>query len=78
MVVLCNLKPANLRGVKSAAMVLAASDPSHTQVELLDPPQGSQIGERVFCTGFAGEPDAVLNPKHKVWETVQPVCLPIQ
>jgi methionine--tRNA ligase beta chain len=71
-VVLCNLKPATLRGVKSQAMVLAASDPEHTKVELLDPPHGSQIGERVFVEGYTGEPDEQLNPKHKVWETVQP------
>jgi methionyl-tRNA synthetase len=71
-VVLCNLKPANLRGVKSAAMVLAASNEDHTKVELLDPPHGSQIGERVFCEGYPGQPDDQLNPKQKVWETVQP------
>jgi len=70
--VVCNLKPANLRGVKSAAMVLAASDNEHTKVELLDIPEGSRIGERIFVEGYLGEPDAQLNPKHKVWETVQP------
>lgn len=30
--VLCNLKPAAMRGVKSHAMVLAASNADHTQV----------------------------------------------
>jgi len=71
-VLLCNLKPANLKGVRSEAMVLAASNPEHTKVELLNPPTGSKIGERVTVDGFPGEHDAQLNPKHKVWETVQP------
>ena len=30
--VLCNLKPANMRGIKSEAMVLAASSSDHTKV----------------------------------------------
>ena len=30
--VLCNLKPANMRGIKSEAMVLAASNSDHTTV----------------------------------------------
>jgi len=71
-VVLCNLKAANMRGVKSEAMVLAASNSDHTQVELLTPPSGSKIGERVFVEGYPGEADDELNPKKKVWETVQP------
>lgn len=39
----------------------------------MDPPAGAAIGDRVVCEGCdAGEPDAQLNPKKKVWETVQP------
>lgn len=30
--VLCNLKPASMRGIKSQAMVLAASNADHTKV----------------------------------------------
>lgn len=70
-VVICNLKPAKLKGILSEAMVLAASNPN--LVELLDPPTGSKIGERVTFEGFPGEHDAQLNPKHKIWEEVQPV-----
>jgi len=70
--VVCNLKPANLKGVRSEAMVLAASNDDHTQVQLLIPPQGSKVGERVTVEGFSGDADEQLNPKHKVWETVQP------
>jgi len=72
-VVLCNLKPANLKGVKSEAMLLAASNSDHTLVEPLDPPAGSKIGERVTFEGYTGEPVLPhLNPKQKIWETVQP------
>jgi len=70
--VVCNLKPANLVGVKSEAMVLAASNSDHTQVELLIPPPGSKIGEKLKFDGYPGEPDEQLNPKKKVWEQVQP------
>ncbi|KAL2923354.1 putative methionine--tRNA ligase [Bienertia sinuspersici] len=69
--VLCNLKPATMRGIKSHAMVLAASNSEHTKVELVEPPKDAPIGERLKFSGFAGEPDDVLNPKKKVWETLQ-------
>lgn len=42
--VMCNLKPATLKGVKSEAMVLAASSADHSQVELLTPPPGAFYG----------------------------------
>lgn len=41
------------------------------QVELVEPPQGAVVGERVTFPGFEGTPDEVLNPKKKVWETLQ-------
>ncbi|KAK9146016.1 hypothetical protein Sjap_005919 [Stephania japonica] len=69
--VLCNLKPATMRGIKSQAMVLAASNGDHTKVELVDPPESAVVGERVTFPGYQGEPDDVLNPKKKVWETLQ-------
>ncbi|KAG2721091.1 hypothetical protein I3760_02G065500 [Carya illinoinensis] len=69
--VLCNLKPATMRGIKSQAMVLAASNSDHTKVELVEPPKSAQVGERVTIPGFDGEPDDILNPKKKVWETLQ-------
>nr|GEV09805.1 probable methionine--tRNA ligase [Tanacetum cinerariifolium] len=67
--VLCNLKPATMRGIKSHAMVLCAS--TSEKVELVEPPASAAIGERVTFAGFNGEPDDVLNPKKKVWETLQ-------
>jgi tyrosyl-tRNA synthetase len=42
------------------------------QCEPLDAPAGSQPGDRVRVESYeTGEPDAVLNPKKKVWETLQ-------
>ncbi|XP_061573469.1 aminoacyl tRNA synthase complex-interacting multifunctional protein 1a [Cololabis saira] len=69
-VLLCNLKPAKMRGVVSQAMVMCASSPD--KVEILDPPSGAAPGDRVTCQGFPGEPDKELNPKKKVWEQIQP------
>ncbi|KAF8855358.1 nucleic acid-binding protein [Acephala macrosclerotiorum] len=79
-VVVCNLKPVKMRGIKSCAMVLAASprlkegeeDHHAGPVELVTPPAEAKAGERVFFEGWKGEPEGVLNPKKKVWETIQP------
>jgi aminoacyl tRNA synthase complex-interacting multifunctional protein 1 len=75
-VAVCNLKPVTMRGVKSSAMVLAASprdDDSHAgPVELVSPPTEAKAGERVYFEGWEGDPEAVLNPKKKIWETIQP------
>ncbi|AEO61043.1 hypothetical protein MYCTH_2310824 [Thermothelomyces thermophilus ATCC 42464] len=79
-VVVCNLKPVKMRGIKSAAMVLAASprvkegeaDDHKGPVELVNPPADAKAGERVFFEGWEGEPEKVLNPKKKIWETFQP------
>ncbi|CAH1765583.1 19826_t:CDS:2 [Entrophospora sp. SA101] len=73
-ILLCNLKPAAMRGIKSHAMVLAAT--SHEgKVELVDPPIGSKPGDRAFFDGFEGVPEPILNPKKKIWETLQPGLL---
>lgn len=72
-VLMCNLKPAKMRGVVSQAMVMCASSPD--KVEILDPPIGAIPGDRVTFQGFPGEPDKELNPKKKVWEQVQPDLL---
>ncbi|XP_075464686.1 aminoacyl tRNA synthase complex-interacting multifunctional protein 1 isoform X2 [Ascaphus truei] len=69
-VLLCNLKPAKMRGVLSQAMVMCASSPE--KVEILDPPTGAVPGDRVTFQLFPGEPDKELNPKKKTWEQIQP------
>jgi aminoacyl tRNA synthase complex-interacting multifunctional protein 1 len=79
-VVVANLKPVKMRGIKSCAMVLAASprlkegeEDNHAgPVELVTPPAESKAGERVYFEGWKGEPEGVLNPKKKVWEMIQP------
>ncbi|KAL6414525.1 putative tRNA-binding protein [Ilyonectria robusta] len=78
-IVVCNLKPVKMRGIKSCAMVLAASpvpkegeDDHKGPVELVAPPADAKAGERVFFEGFDGKPEGVLNPKKKIWETFQP------
>ncbi|KAI7907488.1 uncharacterized protein BX663DRAFT_528330 [Cokeromyces recurvatus] len=72
--VLANLKPASMRGIKSYGMVLCASAPDGSAVELLGPVDTSKVkpGDRVYVEGHEGEPEKVLNPKKKYWETVQP------
>ena len=79
-VAVCNLKPVKMRGVLSAAMVLAASprlaegeeDKHAGPVELVSPPVSATAGERIYFEGWEGEPEGVLNPKKKVWEMIQP------
>ncbi|KAA1470003.1 nucleic acid-binding protein [Dentipellis sp. KUC8613] len=71
----CNLKPANMRGIKSFAMVLAATskDGKEAGIELVQPPANSNPGERVYFEEFADKtPLSQLNPKKKIFETIQP------
>ncbi|KAG5181889.1 hypothetical protein JKP88DRAFT_208693 [Tribonema minus] len=72
--VVCNLKPAKLAGFESNGMVLAASGGG--KVELIRPPAGSVVGERLFVEGLTGAP---LNPnqvkKKKAWEALAPSLL---
>lgn len=69
-VLLCNLKPVKMRGITSEAMVMCASSPE--AVEVLTPPPGCQPGEPVHCDGYTRQPDPVMNPKKKIFETVAP------
>lgn len=62
-VVLANLKPASMRGVKSAGMVLCASAGEPAVIEPLQPPQGSKPGDRIVAEGYDDTPDPVLNTK---------------
>ena len=52
-VILCNLKPAKLRGVLSEAMVMCASTPE--KVEVLLPPEGAVPGDRVSFEKYPGK-----------------------
>jgi len=74
-VCVCNLKAANLRSIKSEAMLLCATSDGKT--ECLDPPADAVVGERVFVDGFEGDADAVIKPGSSkkgpsIWEISQP------
>jgi len=73
----CNLKPANMRGVKSFAMVLCATsrDGKDGGIEIIQPPPNSKPGDRVYFEGPEYKdqaPLSQLNPKKKIFETIQP------
>ena len=75
-VVVTNLKAANLRSIKSSAMLLCATSADGV-TECLDPPAGCEVGERVTVEGFPGAADATIKPGSSkkgpsVWEICQP------
>jgi len=73
-VFLLNLKPAKMRGVLSEGMIMCANTPE--KVEILVPPAGAQIGDKISFDGYEGEPDLpFMNPKKKIFEAVQPEFL---
>ncbi|RZC67814.1 hypothetical protein C5167_011509 [Papaver somniferum] len=76
-IVLANLKPRNMCGVKSNGMLLCASDASHENVELLQAPEGSIPGERIWFgaedeknSSEPASPNQIQ--KKKIWEAVKP------
>jgi len=70
--VLCNLKPARLKGVESFGMILCASRDNPKAVEPLDPPNEAPPGQKVTIDGFETfQAEAELNPKKKIWERIQ-------
>lgn len=65
--VVCNLKAAKIVGFSSNGMVLAAK--GEDKVELVTPPEGSKVGERVFIEGLEGEPfSSSQMKKKKTWD----------
>lgn len=62
-ILLCNLKPAKMRGILSEAMVMCASTPE--KVEILAPPEGAVPGDLVSVPGFEGKPDELIKPTNK-------------
>jgi len=82
-IVVCNLKPVTMRGIKSQAMVLCASskDGKEGGIEFVDPPSSAKPGDKVYFEGEKFEnadPLPQMNPKKKIFETIQPhlVTLP--
>jgi hypothetical protein len=69
--VVCNLKAAKIVGFNSNGMVLAAKAEDGSKVELIDPPAGAAVGERVFIEGLTGDPFSPAQvKKKKTWEAV--------
>ena len=50
---LTNLKPVKMRGILSEGMIMCASTPE--KVEIIDPPKGAVIGDKVIVEAFTGE-----------------------
>jgi len=78
-VAFANLKPANLRGIKSHAMVFCAKDKEKDLVQLMTPPEGATPGERIWLEGMKSDfentkPDASINCKKKnaIWNKLFP------
>lgn len=74
-VVVANMKPSKFGKsvkVESQAMVLCGKSADGTKMELVTPPEGVPLGERVVCVGHDAPAEAQLNPKKKIWEKVQP------
>lgn len=69
--VVCNLKAAKIVGFSSNGMVLAAKAEDGSKVELVTPPEGAKIGDRVFIDGLTGEASTSAQmKKRKTWEGV--------
>ena len=76
-VVVANLKPRNMAGVKSAGMLLCANDGGEGDartVQLLTAPEGAVPGERLTWGDFANAAPHGANKvaKKKLWEKTQP------
>ena len=63
--VLCNLKPAAVRGVESFGMVLCASTEGKAEVEVLAIPAAAKVGEVVTFPGFPAPATIEEIPKKK-------------
>ncbi|XP_006824944.1 aminoacyl tRNA synthase complex-interacting multifunctional protein 1-like [Saccoglossus kowalevskii] len=70
-VVLCNVKPAKMRGIYSKGMLMCAV--SQDKLELLEPPEDSVPGDRISFEGYPLDayPTRLLNPKKKIFRRVQ-------
>ncbi|ABN65313.2 predicted protein, partial [Scheffersomyces stipitis CBS 6054] len=71
-VVLTNLKPSKMRGVKSEAMLLAAEETNgeSTTVELINPPKSALVGAKLTFDGFPSDSEPP-RLKPKAWEAIQ-------
>jgi len=76
-IVLANLKPRKMQGFESQGMVMCCTS-KEGKVELMQPPAGAKVGERVMVEGVEMlEPDDKLNEKtgKNPWVALAPGCL---
>lgn len=65
-VILCNLKPAKLRGHLSDGMIMCAK--SEDKMELLVPPASASPGDLVYCEGYDRTPVETPRDKKKLYD----------
>lgn len=71
-IVVCNLKEAKMKGFISQGMVLAAKS-ADGSVQLIEPPEGSKVGDLIDCEGVERDgpawPASTVKNK-KIWEAM--------
>lgn len=67
-VVLCNIKPAQLRGHTTYGMILCAESASGDVKELLLPPSKAEPGEFIYCENYERAPVPILRKKMRLFD----------
>jgi len=72
MLLVCtNLQPAELRGVSSEGMVLAAANKDRSVIDLVNVPEGAKIGEQIKFEGETGDADKPFISKGRLQKIVK-------
>ena len=75
-VVLCNLKPAKLKGIESKGMVLCASVTKEDGTKCVEPliaPEGAVAGDRVHVEGYEDGVSNIIFAVKSVLASVSPL-----
>lgn len=67
-VVICNLKPAKLRGYLSEGMILCATN--GTATEPIDPPKDARVGDIVDCENYERAPVETPRDKKRLFDPI--------
>jgi glutamyl-tRNA synthetase len=70
--VLVNLKQRTFLQFVSQGMVLCCLNADGTKAGLLKPPEGSQIGDKVYFEGKERDPPQTLTGRKTPWDRVHP------
>merc|ERR1712154_91248 len=76
-IVFTNLKKAKLRGIESCGMILAAKNADESKLQIVRPPKGTPIGERIVLEDEdlnKYQPTKDIKPKKKnsAWLAIKP------